>query len=182
MPFLVLKPEYPHESASNSLFSVKKGEILECPEGYEPSSSFQICESRSAAEQYLTLISSSQSKAEPMSPPKAEEEMGKLSPQPTYPLFRKVASLGDDDEPSYQLFARDIHRFLSQTEAEITTDIQSVNLHPNTAERVLAYERKNFSRKSIMDILEAIVKGKGDLGEEKKGDVKSGESNEVLHA
>lgn len=180
MTFLVLKPEYPHGSASNSLFTVKKGEILECPEGYEPSSSFQVCESRATAEQYLTLISS-QSKAESLLPHQAEEERGESFPQPTYPLFRKVASIGDD-EPSYQLFARDIHRFLSQTEMEIIAAIRSVNLHHNTAERVLAYERKNFSRKSIIDVLEAIVKSKEDLGEEKKGEVNSGESKEVLHA
>jgi hypothetical protein len=162
--FLVLKPEYPHESASNSLFSVKKGEILECPQGYEPSNSFQVCDSRATAEQYLSLISS-QSKAESGLPHKAEEQTGKLLPTPTYPLFRKVASIGDD-EPSYQLFSRDIHRFLSQTEAEIIADI---------------HERKHFTRKGIIDVLEAIVKGEEKEGEEMKGDVQSGESKEELH-
>jgi hypothetical protein len=179
MSFLVLKPDYPHESASNSVFSVKKGEILECPQGYEPSNSFQVCDSRATAEQYLSLISS-QSKAESVLPHKAEEQTGKLLPTPTYPLFRKVASIGDD-EPSYQLFSRDIHRFLSQTEAEIIADIHAVNLHHNSAERLLEYERKHFTRKGIIDVLEAIGKGEEKEGEEMKGDVQSGESKEELH-
>ena len=158
MSFLVLKPEYPHESASNSLFSVKKGEILECPPGYEPSDSFQVCETHEAAEQYLKLIGKAIASQQAT---KAEETpMDKLSPQPTYPLFRKVASIGDD-EATYQLFSRDIHRFLSRDEAEIIADIHAVNLHLNTAERVLEYERKHFTRKAIIDVLEKIVKREG---------------------
>lgn len=153
-PFLVLRPEYPHESASNSLFSVKKGEILECPPGYSPSDSFQVCDTRDAAKQYLKLIG----KASSQEPTKAEEPS--KDKQPTYPLFRKVASMGDD-EPSYQLFSRDIHRFLSQTEAEIISNIHAVDLHHNTAERLLEYERKNFTRKGIMDALEKIIKSEG---------------------
>jgi len=154
MTFLVLKPNYPHESASNSLFSVKKGEILECPFSYNPSDSFQVCETREAAKQYLTLIG----KASSQEPTKAEEpSKDKVSPQPTYPLFRKVASIGDD-EPSYQLFSRDIHRFLSREEAEIIADIHDVNLHRNTAERLLEYERKHFTRKGVIAVLEEIAK------------------------
>ena len=161
--FLVLKPDYPHESASNSLFTVKKGEILECPVGYAPSNSFQVCETRAAAEQYLKLIS--KMKTISKLPTEAEEPSGKLS-TPTYPLFRKVASA--DGEAEYQLFARDIHRFLARKEGEIIADIHAVNLHRNTAVRVLEYERKNFSRKSIMDILEEIVKAEG---KEKEGNI-----------
>ncbi len=158
MTFLVLKPEYPHESASNSLFSVKKGEILECPSGYNPSDSFQVCETRAAAKQYLKLTS----KASSQEPTKAEEpSKDKVSPQQPYPLFRKVASIGDDD-PTYQLFSRDIHRFLSRDEAEIINDFKSVNMHKNTAERLLEYERKHFTRKGIVDVLEEIVKNGGD--------------------
>lgn len=157
MSFLVLKPGYPHQSASNSLFSVKKGEILECPPGYIPSNSFQVCETRAAAEQYLILIG----KASSREPTKAEEpSKDKVSSQPTYPLFRKVASIGDD-EPSYQLFSRDMHRFLSRDEAEILNDFKSVNMHKNTAERLLEYERKHFTRKGIIDALEKIVKSEG---------------------
>ena len=162
MTFLVLKPEYPHESASNSLFSVKKGEILECPSGYKPSDSFQVCETREAAEQYIKLIGKA---IVSQKVTKAEETTDTGAPHPTYPLFRKVASIGDD-EPSFQLFNRDIHRFLSQTEAEIIADIHAVNLHRNTAERLLEYERKHFSRKMIIDVLEKIAKRED---EEKKG-------------
>lgn len=156
-PFLVLRPEYPHESASNSLFSVKKGEILECPSGYNPSNSFQVCESHEAAEQYLKLIGKAIASQQAT---KAEEPTGKLSAQPTYPLFRKVASVGDD-EPEYQLFSRDIHRFLSRDEAEVIVDIHAANLHSNTAKRLLEYERKNSARKGIMDALEMILKKEG---------------------
>lgn len=166
MTFLVLKPDYPHESASNSLFSVKKGEILECPPGYEPSDSFQVCETHEAAEQYLKLISKATSHLVSQNTTKAEEHpTDKLSAHATYPLFRKVASIGDD-EPSFQLFSRDIHRFLSREEAEIKADIEAVNLHTNTAKRLLEYEQKNFTRKGIVKILEKIV---GQNGEEKGG-------------
>lgn len=158
MSFLVLKPEYPHESASNSLFSVKKGEILECPAGYDPSDSFQVCETHAAAEQYLKLIGKAIASQQAT---KAEESSkDNVSPQPTYPLFRKVASMGDD-EPSYQLFSRDIHRFLSRDEAEIIADMHAANLHPNTAKRLLEYEQKNFTRKAVVDVLEKIVKREG---------------------
>ena len=154
MSFLVLKPNYPHESASNSLFTVKKGEILKCPPGYEPSNSFQVCETHAAADQYLKLISKAENLPSKL---RTEAEEDKLPPQATYPLFRKVASTGDA-EPSYQLFARDIHRFLSRKEDELIADIHAVNLHCNTAERLLEYERKNFSRKKIVDVLENVLK------------------------
>ena len=162
MSFLVLKPDYPHASASNSLFNVKKGEILECPTGYNPSNSFQVCETRAAAEQYLKLISKLKPKveAEITSELRAEAEevpRDELLPQATYPLFRKVSSTGGG-EPEYQLFARDIHRFLARKEGEIIADIQAIKLHRNTAERVLEYERKNFSRTAITDALENVLK------------------------
>jgi hypothetical protein len=153
MSFLVLKPEYPHESASNSLFSVKKGEILECPSGYEPSNSFQVCETHEAAEQYLKLIGKAIASQQAT---KAEEPTGKLPAHATYPLFRKVASIGDD-EATYQLFSRDIHRFLSRDEAEIIADIHATNLHANTAKRLLEYEQKHFTRKSIIELLNQIA-------------------------
>ena len=165
MSFLVLKPEYPHASASNSLFTVKKGEILECPPSYNPSNSFQVCETRAAAEQYLKLIS----KTENISLVRTiaeESQKDKLS-TPIYPLFRKVASTGGGN-PEYQLFARDIHRFLSRKEGEIIADIHATNLHRNTAERLLEYERKNFSRKAVINVLEGIVEKEEKLGEEKK--------------
>lgn len=160
--FLVLKPEYPHESASNSLFSVKKGEILECPTGYEPSDSFQVCETHVAAEQYLKLIGKAIASQQAT---KAEESsQDKVSAHATYPLFRKVASIGDD-EPSFQLFSRDIHRFLSQPEEDIIADVHAINLHPNTAERLLEYERKNSARIAIIDIFEKILKKEGQVEE-----------------
>lgn len=176
MSFLVLKPNYPHESASNSLFTVKKGEILECPPGYEPSNSFQVCETHVAADQYLKLISKTKTENLPSKLRTEAEESSKLPPQATYPLFRKVSSTGGG-EPAYQLFARDIHRFLSRKEGEIIADIHAVNLHRNTAERLLEYERKNFTREKIVGVLEGIVKE-----EEKKAEIKSEKVKEDLHA
>ena len=155
--------------------------MLECPAGYEPSNSFQVCETRAAAEQYLKLIGKIKSKAENISSQEAEDR-DELPPQATYPLFRKVSSTGGG-EPEYQLFARDIHRFLSRKEGEIIADIHAVNLHRNTAERVLEYERKNFSRKKIVDVLEKIVKEEAKLGEEKKAEgSEKTQTKEDLHA
>jgi hypothetical protein len=135
-PFLVLQPQYPHDSASNSLFNVKKGEILECPAGYKPSDSFQVCDTREAAEEYIKLAGG--------------------------------------EEATYQLFSRDIHRFLSREEKEILLDIRSINMHHNTAAKILDYERLHFTRKAVMDILEAIIK-KSEVSKEKK-------NKEMLHA
>lgn len=169
MTFLVLKPDYPHGSASNSLFSVEKGEILECPVGYSPSNSFQVCDTRDAAEEYIKLAYTESS---PMTDRKQEDEVERGTPP--YPLFRKVSGLGGE-EATYQLFSRDIHRFLSREEKEILSDIRSINMHYNTAAKILEYENLHFTRKAIMDMLEAIVKKSDGEKEEKK-------NKEMLHA
>ena len=159
MSFLVLRSEYSHEAASNALFSVKKGEILECPAGYKPSKAFLVFVSREAAADHI--------KTGALSPPSTEEQKGK-SPVPSYPLFRRVAT--PDGKPVFQLFSRDIHRFLSSHEADIIADMRTINVHKNTAQRLLDYEQKHFSRQAVMNALEAIVKGedKGEEGVEEK--------------
>jgi hypothetical protein len=154
-PFLILRPDYPHDSASNALFSVKKGEILECPAGYKPGSSFQVCDTKEAAEEYIKLAYTESS---PMAERKHEDkvEVG----TPPYPLFRKVSGLGGE-EATYQLFSRDIHRFLSRGEEAVIEDIKNVNMHHNTAERLLEYERKHFTRVKVIDVLEERLEKKG---------------------
>jgi dihydroxyacetone kinase DhaKLM complex PTS-EIIA-like component DhaM len=92
---------------------------------------------------------------------------------PPYPLFRKVSGLGGE-EATYQLFSRDIHRFLSREEKEILLDIGSINMHYNTAAKILEYETAHFTRKAIIDVLEAITK-KSEVSKEKK-------NKELLHA
>ena len=161
MTFLVLKPGYPHGSASNSLFSVKKGEILECPVGYEPSSSFQVCDTEEAAKEYIKLISLSGEKKGTVAKRDKKAEEGKSQPTMVYPLFRKVSGLGDE-ETSYQLFSRDIHRFLSRSEEEIIADIENVKMHYNTAARLLEYEKAHFTRKAIITLLEKGAKTSGE--------------------
>jgi hypothetical protein len=169
MTFLVLKPDYPHDSASNSLFSVKKGEVLECPASYKPSDSFQVCDTRDAAEEYIKLAYTESS---PMSERKQEDKVERGTPP--YPLFRKVSGLGGE-ETEYQLFTRDVHRFLSREEQEILKDMGDVKLHNNTAERLLEYERKHFTRKAIIDFLNGILKNEEKIEEreEKKEGVKA---------
>ncbi len=152
--FLVLKPGYPHEAASNSLFSIKKGEIIECPPGYKPGSSFQICETREAAEQYIKL-------AYLTSPPKTFTE--KRGSSSRYPLFRKVSS--PDGQVSYQLFARDVHRFLSQREEDVIISLREISIHRNTAKRLLDYESKHFSRQNVIEALKSCIGAQ----KEKKG-------------
>jgi hypothetical protein len=169
MTFLVLKPDYPHGSASNSLFSVKKGEILECPASYTPSNSFQVCDTRDAAEEYIKLA---YTESFPTAERKQEDKVERGTPP--YPLFRKVSGLGGE-EATYQLFSRDIHRFLSREEKEILLDIKNINMHLNTATKILDYERLHFTRKAIIDILEAIIKKSDSEKEEKR-------NKEMLHA
>jgi hypothetical protein len=164
MTFLVLKPEYPHGSASNSLFDVKKGEILECPKEYEPSDSFQICDTEESAREYIKLTSLKEGGKGTVAKRDKKAEEGGSQHTVVYPLFRKVSGLGDE-ETEYQLFSRDIHRFLSREETEIITDMENVKMHYNTASRILEYERAHFTREKIMTILERTIKS-----EERKSD------------
>jgi hypothetical protein len=140
---------------------VKKGEILECPAGYKPSDSFQVCDTREAAEGYIKLAYTESS---PMSERKQEDKVERGTPP--YPLFRKVSGLGGE-EATYQLFSRDIHRFLSRKEKEILADFVDVNLHLNTAVRLLEYETKHFSRKLVIDFLNDLI-GKENKEEKEK--------------
>jgi hypothetical protein len=155
MTFLVLKPEYPHGSASNSLFDVKKGEILKCPKGYEPSDSFQICDTEEAAREYIKLISPEKGGKGAVAKRDKKAEEGGSHPTVIYPLFRKVSGLGNE-ETEYQLFSRDIHRFLSRAEAAVIEDIEKVKMHHNTAARLLEYERAHFTRNKVMELLDKI--------------------------
>ncbi len=166
MSYLVLRSKYPHEAASNALFSVKKGEILECPENYKPSKAFLVFESRQEAVDYLKGV-----KSEVLSPPTAEKKQDKKFVL-SYPLFRRVAT--PDGPPIFQLFSRDIHKFLSGHEEDIIRDIHTINVHKNTAQRLLDYERNHFSRQAIMTALEAIIKGedRGEEGVEQKAEEK----------
>lgn len=172
--FLVLRAEYPHQALSNAVFSVKKGDVLKSPQNYKPSDDlFYIFESREAAIRHI------KKNADVLPPTLAGEKKGKESTNPSYPLFRRVAS--PSGEPVYQLFARDIHRFLSRHEEEIIADVHSINVHPNTSQRLYDYERKHFSRQAVMTVLEAIIKGKEEeevvmTKDEKKAEVKSTEA------
>jgi len=167
MPFLIVKPDYPHAAITNARLNVRKGEIIECPSDYEPSSSFLVFDSRAEAEKYLrSLHAASQNLPEatqPATPPPAAEgrsrpsrERGSpSSPPPLYPLFRRVSNV--QGETVYQLFSRDIHRFLSQPEPDIMPDLQRLNIHRNTAQRLLDYEERHFHRPSIIQALKAII-------------------------
>ena len=183
MPFLIVKPDYPHAAITNARLNVRKGEIIECPPDYEPSSSFLVFGSRAEAEKYLrSLQAASQNLPEatqPATPPPAAEGRSRAprergspsSPPPLYPLFRRVSSI--QGETVYQLFSRDIHRFLSQPEPDIMPDLQRLNIHKNTAQRLLDYEERHFHRPSIIQALKAIIereeKGESEGGEEKEG-------------
>lgn len=156
MTFLVLKADYPHGSAANNLFSVNKGEIMECPSGYKPSSCFSVFNTIEQAEAFL------KDQAEDTTQPNSQEERVD-NPSPSFPLFRKISTSDGDTE--YQLFQRDIYRFLARHENEVLLDLKALAIHHATAKRLLAYERKHFTRKPIMAFLEGILKG-----EEKDGD------------
>lgn len=181
MSFLVLKPEYQHESANNSLFSVKKGEILECPTGYRPSSAFKVCETQEDAQEYIESayaekkasagVSNTSSPDEITSPVKERDKNS-----PAYPLFRRVSS-PDGSEQQYRLFARDVHRFLAREEIDVLNDIHSIKLNKKTAQQLLDCERTQSARKEIVDLLNDILKreqeeGKGEW-KEKEGVKKS---------
>lgn len=177
MSYLVLKPDYPHESANNALFSVKKGEILECPAGYKPSSAFHVCETQEDAQAYIRLAYSTDkvSAGVSISSPdeitsQAKENLGD-KPAPSYPLFRRVAS-PDGSEQQYRLFARDVHRFLAREEIDVLTDIQAININEKTAQQLLDCELKQSApRKEILDFLKDILKGaQEDLGKSEKGE------------
>ena len=156
-PFLVLKPDYPHESASNMLFTVYKGEILECPVGYKPSSSFKVCETQQAAQEYVELTYNTK-KVGPEGSASISSTTLKSEAKsiPAYPLFRRVFS-PDGSEQQYRLFARDVHRFLAREETEVLMDLQSINVNIKTASNILECEQKHFSRIAITDFLNKIL-------------------------
>lgn len=163
MSYIVLKPDYPHGRASNTLFRVKKGEFIECPTGYKPSSAFEVCETQEAAQTYIKLAYSTEKKvsagvstSSPDEITPSVKERSKSSP--AYPLFRRVSS-PDGSEQQYRLFARDIHRFLAREEIDVLTDIQSIKLNNKTAQQLLDCELKQSApRKVIMDFLKDILK------------------------
>lgn len=162
--FMVLRPEYPHAAVVNSRFSIRKGEVLECPEDYVPSSSFLVFESRAAAERFLRSQASISKlpAARPASTSAAEESSSLsrkrgLSPPPLHPLFRRVSSI--QGETVWQLFSRDIHTFLSQPESDILPDLLRLNIHKNTAARLLEHEERHFRRPAVLEALNAIIAG-----------------------
>ena len=165
--FLVLRPEYPHAAVVNTRFSIRKGEVLECPEDYVPSSSFLVFESRAAAEKFVrahaSIFSSCLPAAAKPASTSAAEERSSLprkrghSPPPLHPLFRRVSSISG--EVVWQLFKRDIHVFLSQHESDILPDLLRLNIHKNTAIRLLEYEEQHFRRPAVIEALNAIIAG-----------------------
>lgn len=174
MSYLVLKPSYQHESANNALFSVKKGEILECPAGYKPSSAFHVCETQEDAQAYIKLAYSTDkvSAGVSISSPdeitsQAKENLGD-KPAPSYPLFRRVAS-PDGSEQQYRLFARDVHRFLARDEIDVISDIQSIKINAKTAQQLLDCELKQSApRKEIVEFLKDILRGSVEEGKEER--------------
>jgi len=165
--FLVLRPEYPHAAVVNTRFSIRKGEVLECPEDYIPSSSFLVFESRAAAEKFVRSHASIFSSclpaaAKPASTSAAEESVSLSrkrgrSPPPLHPLFRRVSSISG--EVVWQLFKRDIHVFLSQHESDILPDLLRLNIHKNTAIRLLEHEEQHSRRPAVIEALKAIIAG-----------------------
>lgn len=179
MFYLVLKPEYSHESANNSLFSVKKGEILECPTGYKPSSAFHVCETQEDAQEYIKSAYAEKKASAGVSNTSSPDditssvkERDKFS-SPAYPLFRRVSS-PDGGEQQYRLFARDVQRFLARDEVDVLSDIHSIKINAKTAQQLLDCERKQSARKEIVDFLKDILEGKqeGKEGEAEKEEVK----------
>lgn len=171
--FLVLKPEYSHEGASNSLFTVKKGEILECPAGYKPSSAFEACETQEAAQAYIKLAYSTDKLSAGVSTSSPDEITSNSVKErdnstPAYPLFRRVSS-PDGSEQQYRLFARDVHRFLAREEIDVLSDIYSIKINEKTAQQLLDCELKQSApRKEIVDFLKDILRSATEEGKEEE--------------
>jgi len=153
--YLVLKPDYPHASASNAKFSIKKGEVAVCPPDYSPSDSFCVFDTEDAALKYVqsTYYQSFPQMRSPAAAP------APASPnKPRYPLFRRVSAV-PSKEVTYQLFARDIYKFLAQPEDDVLADLQNLKIHPNSLKRILKCEQQHFQRPPVIDTLEKLILG-----------------------
>lgn len=147
MSFLILKPDYPHKGgATNALFSVKPGEILECPESYDPDpGTFLIFETREEAQESLNK-------------PKAAAPSG-AEPRPgyrPYPMFRRVMSVAGP--AVMQLFDRDLYGFLNREWQDVVMDINVMNIERECLERLLKTENKHSRRKNVIVIIEDKIK------------------------
>ena len=147
MSFLILKPDYPHKGgATNALFSVKHGEILECPESYDPDpGTFLIFDTREEAQAHLVT-------------PKAAAPSGAVSPagHKPYPMFRRVMSVSGP--PIDQLFDRDLYGFLNREWQDVVMDINIMNIERECLERMLKAENKHSRRKNVIVVIEDKIK------------------------
>lgn len=147
MSFLILKPDYPHKGgATNALFSVKKGEILECPEDYDPDQkTFLIFETQEEAQEFLN-------KPKVAAPSGAEPRPGYRP----YPMFRRVMSVSGP--PIMQLFERDLHGFLNREWQDVVMDINVMNIERECLERMLKSENKRLRRNDVIAVLKEKIK------------------------
>jgi len=142
--FLVVKPDYPHAGVSNALFSIEKGQVLECPEGYEPPSSvFSVFETEEEARQFIEELK------------KASAREAEPRPSPAYrpfPLFRRVQSV--EGAHILQLFDRDVYQFLSREWQDVVIDINVMKMDRGSLERLLECEKIHFNRQDVINAIE----------------------------
>ena len=155
MKYLVLKPDYPHASASNAKFSIKKGEVAVCPPDYSPSDSFCVFDTEDAA---LKYVQSAYYQSFPQMRSPGAAAAAASPNKPRYPLFRRVSAV-PSKEVTYQLFARDIYKFLAQPEDDVLADLQNLKIHPNSLKRILKCEQQHFRRPHVIDTLEKLILG-----------------------
>jgi len=142
--FLVLKPDYPHAGVSNALFSIEKGQVLECPEGYEPPSSvFSVFETEGEARQFIEELKRASTR---------EAEPRPSSAYRPFPLFRRVQSV--EGAHVLQLFDRDVYRFLSREWQDVVIDIHVMKMDRGSLERLLDCEKTHFHRQDVINAIE----------------------------
>jgi len=145
--FLVLKPDYPHAGVSNALFSIEKGQVMECPKGYEPPSSvFSVFETEGEARQFIEELKKASAR---------EAEPRPSSAYRPFPLFRRVQSV--EGAHILQLFDRDVYRFLSREWQDVMIDINVMKMDRGSLERLLDCEKTHFNRQDVIKAIEERI-------------------------
>lgn len=144
MSYIIVNPKYPHSAVSNSAVRMMKGEIREFHGEFTAApSAFMHFKTRKEAKEYLDANDAPQVvKTVPLKIPARTP-------------FRSVHSPGGSSELS--LLESDIHKFLSREGADVLHDIPLLNLKPENAATILAYERQHFHRVAVVDLLHAAV-------------------------
>lgn len=149
--YMIIKPSHPIERISNSLFAIKKGEVMKVPGGYEPSATFQVFNDYNEA---MSTMHNA-----PIEMPARSKE-GITTTKTISSKLRQVKYPATEDEPErigYMLRDKDIPEFLSHASNDLVSDLKLLD-DIDTLQKLLEVEKKCDKRKTVLEELERRLK------------------------